>query len=125
MNKELERIEQLKHFETILGNCISYLWEIWDNEDIDTIERNFKNLGFTEEDFGYWEIREELNYIETLASGEEYEGEYEHYCMNCKKDIESGVSVNRFIYFCSEECLHKHFTEEELEGKTIEEWHLE
>ena len=63
LDKTLERIEQLKHFESILGNCISYLWEIWNNEDIDTIERHFKRLGFTEEDLGYWYIREELDRI--------------------------------------------------------------
>ena len=56
----IERIEQLKHNEELLSNCISYLWEIWNNEDLDTIENSFKRLGFTSEDLDYWYISEEI-----------------------------------------------------------------
>lgn len=63
--KELDRIEQLKHFEMLLSNCISYLWEIWNNEDTDTIRKSFERLGFSNEDMKYWEIEEELRYIES------------------------------------------------------------
>ena len=63
LDKTLERIEQLKHFESLLGNCINYLWEIWGNESCEDIEKSFKRLGFNEEDLGYWYIREELDRI--------------------------------------------------------------
>jgi hypothetical protein len=60
-NKELlDRIEELKHNEELLKNCISYLWEIWNNEDLDTILHNFKRLGFTDKDLDYWNISEEI-----------------------------------------------------------------
>jgi hypothetical protein len=63
-NKELlDRIEQLKHNEKLLSNCIGYLWEIWNNEDTDTILKSFKNLGFNEEDLDYWYINEEIENI--------------------------------------------------------------
>ena len=61
--KELLRVEELKHHEELLGNCISYLWEIWNNEDADTILNNFKRLGFNEKDLLYWEISYELEII--------------------------------------------------------------
>ncbi len=61
--KELLRVEELKHHEELLGNCISYLWEIWNNEDTDTILNNFKRLGFNEKDLWYWEISYELEII--------------------------------------------------------------
>lgn len=51
MNSKLERIEELKHNEELLYNCINYLWEIWNNEDADTILKSFKKLGFTDKDF--------------------------------------------------------------------------
>lgn len=55
---DLERIEQLKHFEDLLSNCISYLWEDFSFKDCDC-EECFKNLGFTKEDMDYWSISEE------------------------------------------------------------------
>lgn len=61
--KELLRVEELKHHEELLGNCISYLWGIWNNEDADTILNNFKRLGFNEKDLLYWEISYELEII--------------------------------------------------------------
>lgn len=61
--EELERIEELKHQEKLLGNCISYLWEIWNNEDLDTIEKSFRRLGFTDKDLEYWEIKQEIENI--------------------------------------------------------------
>ena len=60
----LKKIEQLQHTEMLLGNCISYLWEIWNNEDVETIKKSFENLGFTKEDMDYWEIEEDLHNIE-------------------------------------------------------------
>jgi len=64
MNSEqLKRIEELKHNEYLLGNCISYLWEIWNNESCDDILNNFKRLGFNDEDLLYWEISTELEQI--------------------------------------------------------------
>lgn len=59
----MERVEQLKHNEELLGNCISYLWEIWDNEDLDTIRQKFIRLGFKQEDLDYWYIDEEIENI--------------------------------------------------------------
>lgn len=61
--EELERIEELKHQEELLGNCISYLWEIWNNIDLDTIEQGFRRLGFTDKDLEYWEIKQEIENI--------------------------------------------------------------
>lgn len=61
--KKLKRIEELKHNEELLGNCISYLWEIWSNEDLDTIERSFRRLDFTDKDLEYWEIKQEIENI--------------------------------------------------------------
>lgn len=63
-SEELKRVEQLKYFEMLLSNCIGYLWEIWSNEDTDTIKKSFKRLGFREEDLDYWGISEELKDIE-------------------------------------------------------------
>lgn len=63
-SEDLKRVEQLKHFEVLLGNCIGYLWEIWSNESCETIKRSFERLGFKEEDLDYWEINEELKSIE-------------------------------------------------------------
>ena len=63
-NKELlDRIEELKHNEELLKNCIGYLWEIWNNEDTDTILKSFKRLGFTDKDLDYWYINEEIEDI--------------------------------------------------------------
>ena len=59
---DIDRIEELKHFEILLCNCINYLWELWDNEDVETIKKSFENLGFTKDDMDYWEINEDLNY---------------------------------------------------------------
>lgn len=53
-----------KHFEQLLINCISYLWEIWNNEDRETIKKSFERLGFSNEDMEYFDINEELLYIE-------------------------------------------------------------
>ena len=61
--KKLKRIEELKHNEELLANCISYLWEIWNNEDLDAIERSFRRLGFTDKDLEYWEIKQEIENI--------------------------------------------------------------
>ncbi len=58
--KEIKRIEELKHQEELLSNCISYLWEIWNNKDLDSIEEEFKRLGFTDKDLEYWEITEDI-----------------------------------------------------------------
>lgn len=58
--EELERIEELKHQEYLLGSCICYLWEIWENENLDAIERGFRRLGFTDKDLEYWEIKQEI-----------------------------------------------------------------
>lgn len=62
--KELLRVEELKHHEELLGNCIEYLWEIWNNEDADTIEKSFRRLGFTDNDLLWWDISYELEIIE-------------------------------------------------------------
>lgn len=65
MNYNLDRIEQLKHEEELLGNVINYLWEIWGNKDLDEISKGFSRLGFTEEDLDYWYITEEIDRIKT------------------------------------------------------------
>lgn len=54
---------QVNHFEDLLNNMIDYLWEIWNNEDVDYIEKSFKKLGFTDNDLEYFGIKEELLYI--------------------------------------------------------------
>lgn len=47
----LDRIEELKHNEQLLYNCIEYLINLWQiNGDNEEIKNNFKNIGFTEED---------------------------------------------------------------------------
>ena len=53
-----------KHYEELLDSCIGYLWEIWNNIDIDTIKENFERLGFTKEDMDNFYITQELEYIE-------------------------------------------------------------
>lgn len=63
MKYDLDRIEQLKHEEELLGNVINYLWEIWGNKDLDEIAKGFERLGFTEEDLDYWYITEEIDRI--------------------------------------------------------------
>ena len=55
-----EFFKKVEHNEELLSNCISYLWEIWNNEDLDTILNNFKRLGFTDKDLDYWNISEEI-----------------------------------------------------------------
>ena len=51
MSRELERIEQLKHHEELLYNCIEYLLDLWDiNETNDEMKEHFKKLNFKEED---------------------------------------------------------------------------
>ena len=57
MNKE-------KHYEELLFHCIDYLWEIWNNVDLETIEKKFRRLGFTDKDLEEFEIKEELLYLE-------------------------------------------------------------
>jgi hypothetical protein len=52
--------KKVEHNEELLSNCICYLWEIWNNEDLDTILNNFKRLGFTDKDLKYWNISEEI-----------------------------------------------------------------
>ena len=61
--KQLKRIEELKHSEELLGNCISYLWEIWNNN-------SFKRLGFNDEDLLYWDITTELEQIKRESEEE-------------------------------------------------------
>lgn len=81
MKKTKEQLEkQLKHTEDLLSECISCLWEYWDNEDTDTIRHYFKdNLGFTDEDMHYWYIEQELKRIEweTSEEDEDYEEDEE------------------------------------------------
>lgn len=68
--KQLKRIEELKHSEELLGNCISYLWEIWNNVSCDEILESFKRLGFNDEDLLYWEISTELEQIKRESEEE-------------------------------------------------------
>lgn len=60
-----------KHYEELLSNCISYLWEIWSNEDIETIEKNFRRLGFTDEDLLEFDISYELEIIKRESGNNE------------------------------------------------------
>lgn len=62
-----KEVKMILHNKELLDNCISYLWEIWNNESVDDIERYFRRLGFNDEDledFGIndtiKEIKEEL-----------------------------------------------------------------
>ena len=50
----------MEHYEELLNNCIGYLWGIWNNEDLDTIEKHFKRLGFTDKDLEYFYISTEI-----------------------------------------------------------------
>ena len=50
--------------EQLLLNCISYLFEIWNNESVEDIRKSFERLGFTKEDMDYYEINEDLYCIE-------------------------------------------------------------
>ena len=47
---EKERIEELKHHEELLFNCIDYLIELWSINDKENVINNLKNLNFTKED---------------------------------------------------------------------------
>lgn len=60
--------------EQLLLNCIGYLFEIWNNESVEDIRKSFERLGFTKEDMDYYEINEDLHYIEedTKSSWERY-----------------------------------------------------
>lgn len=62
------------HQEQLLLKCIGYLFEIWNNESTDDIRKSFERLGFTKEDMDYYEINEDLYYIEedTKKSWERY-----------------------------------------------------
>ena len=50
--------------EQLLLNCISYLFEIWNNESVEDIRKSFERLGFTKEDMDYYETNEDLYCIE-------------------------------------------------------------
>ena len=50
--------------EQLLLNCISYLFEIWNNESVEDIRKSFERLGFTKEDMDYYENNEDLYCIE-------------------------------------------------------------
>ena len=57
-------MEKLKHYEEIINNIISYLWEIWNNESLDDIEKMFiDNFGFTKEDMKNFYIQQEIEYL--------------------------------------------------------------
>ena len=57
-------MEKLKHYEEIINNIISYLWEIWNNESLDDIEKKFiDNFGFTKEDMKNFYIQQEIEYL--------------------------------------------------------------
>ena len=58
-----EFFKKVEHNKELLSNCISYLWEIWNNEDLDTILNNFKRLGFNNEDLLDFDISYELEII--------------------------------------------------------------
>ena len=58
-----EFFKKVEHNEELLSNCISYLWEIWNNEDADTILEHFKRLGFNDEDLLDFDISYELEII--------------------------------------------------------------
>lgn len=44
------------------------------------------------------------------------EDRYNRKCSNCGKEMNEGYCIdNGLEYYCSDECLHKHYTEEEYE----------
>lgn len=63
MNKE--------HYEELIYNLVGYLWEIWNNEGLDTVKNNFKRLGFTDKDLEYFEISSEIEYLKSQKKGGE------------------------------------------------------
>lgn len=39
---------------------------------------------------------------------------YKRFCSECNKQMNEGYCINDGLeYYCSDECLHKHYTEEE------------
>lgn len=56
-SEELKRVEELKHNEELLYNCIDYLIELWGINEKEEIIDKFKNiLSFTDEDIRKFEI---------------------------------------------------------------------
>lgn len=59
-----------KHYEELFSNCIAYLWEIWNNESAEDIEKAFRQLGFTDQDLLDFDISYELEIIKRESEGE-------------------------------------------------------
>lgn len=58
-----------------------------------------------ENDF-YMKIDNSFNIIK-------YDEEHTRICSECKSKMTSGYITGNFDYYCSDKCLHKHYTEEE------------
>jgi len=64
--------------------------------------------------YDYEEMQNTLNSLQNmLNSSIEYEEEHTRTCSECKNKMTSGYITSDFDYYCSDECLHKHYTEEE------------
>jgi len=58
-----------------------------------------------------------MNFVEPVFFDEEDEV-YARKCSECGKEMTQGYCIDGGIeYYCSEECLHKHYTEEEWQEK--------
>lgn len=93
-------------------------------KNIKELQRSIEHYDNELSDYYENKIQEVLNYIDTYCLDDEYYTDIKtiltsdnlRLCSHCSKPMSKGYCIdNGEQYYCSDECLHEHYTEEEFE----------
>lgn len=71
-------------------------------------------LEYCQNDMKY--LQEIIDYLQDIVNNREEDCLQEKICSECGKHMNSGYCIeNGLEYYCSDECLHKNYTDEEYE----------
>ena len=69
-----------------------------------------KLIDLTGQNFGYWQV------LERAENGKDGHARWKCLCTACGKHMQDGYCINDGDeYFCSDDCLHAYYSEEEYE----------